>query len=527
MTDKAEKIRIGLFIFILFSSMFYIFYRISLDNEDFPYTKKGVLNYQSLTYSENGKLLLKGEWEFYWNHFYFPQDFIIGNEYPLPGREFIDFPKSWERVYSRGQKNQTNSSFGYATYRLRITGLSTMVEYALMVPAINSSYTLWINGVRMLNSGMPGVSSKLSIDDGRPGSVSFSTNTGQVSIILHISNFSHRRGGPLQYMFLGRDEEVASFVADKTIFAGMGIVFSLVMALFLVFLDINYRIYYKETFLILLLIALAVRISVSDSLLLLRLFPEISWEIIQKLKYITTYCIGPLLLLVELEQYKKERSPLVGYSLAGVFLILVVIIIVSTRYFYSSLNCLFDLYEISCFIYIGYLLYNAIRSKKDRYLLNTLGVFLFFILFINIRLFIEGFLPTGKVSLSAVMNVIFNDQYYTQSYTPIFIFLSFLPYLAIFIYYVFSKIDYIIFFQKNNNSEITINQSERFEALKLTEREVEIVEALIKGYSNQEIAEKCFISVGTVKNHLSHIYRKTNCSSRSKLIKLFIGHDNI
>jgi len=83
-----------------------------------------------------------------------------------------------------------------------------------------------------LNSGMPGVNSKLSIDDGRPGSVSFSTDTGNVSIILHISNFSHSRGGPLQYMFLGRDTEVASFIADKTIFAGLGIVFSLVISNF-------------------------------------------------------------------------------------------------------------------------------------------------------------------------------------------------------------------------------------------------------------------------------------------------------
>ena len=526
MSDKAEKIRIGLFIFILLSSVFYIFYRISLDNEDFPYTKKGVLNYQSLTFSENGKLLLKGEWEFYWNHFYFPQDFIIGNEYSLPGREFIDFPQSWEKIYSRSQTNQTNSSFGYATYRLRITGLSKRIKYSLMVPAINSTYTLWINGERKLNSGMPGVNSKLSIDDGRPGSVSFSTNSGKASIVLHVSNFSHRRGGPLQYMFLGRDTEVASFIADKTIFAGMGIIFSLLMAVFLIFLDINYRMYYKETFLILLFFALAVRISVSDSLLLLRLFPNISWEVIQKLKYISTYCIGPLLLLVEMEQYKKKNSEVAGYSLAGIFLILVTIIIFSTRYFYSSLNYLFDIYELLCFIYIGYLLFNAIRSKKDLYLLNTTGVFLFFVLFINIRLFIEGFLPSGKVSISAVMNIIFNDQYYTQSYTPIFIFLSFLPYLSIFIFYIFSKIDYIILYQKQNNSQITLDQSDRFKELKLTEREVEIVEALIEGYSNIEIAEKCFISVGTVKNHLSHIYRKTNCSSRSKLIKLFIGHDN-
>ena len=133
LSDSTGKIKIGLYIFILLSSMFCIFDRISLDDEEFPYTKKGVLNYQSLTFSENGKLLLKGEWEFYWNHFYFPQDFIIGNEYSLPGREFIDFPQSCKRIYSRNQKSQTNSSFGYATYRLRINGLSRRVKYGLMV----------------------------------------------------------------------------------------------------------------------------------------------------------------------------------------------------------------------------------------------------------------------------------------------------------------------------------------------------------------------------------------------------------
>jgi hypothetical protein len=69
LSDKTGNIRIILFIFILFFSMFYIFYRISLNNEELPFSKKGVLNYLSLSYSENGKLLLRGEWEFYWNKF--------------------------------------------------------------------------------------------------------------------------------------------------------------------------------------------------------------------------------------------------------------------------------------------------------------------------------------------------------------------------------------------------------------------------------------------------------------------------
>lgn len=42
----------------------------------------------------------------------------------------------------------------------------------------------------------------------------------------------------------------------------------------------------------------------------------------------------------------------------------------------------------------------------------------------------------------------------------------------------------------------------------LTGRETEIVSVIIKGHSNDQIARTLFISRGTLKNHLSNIYRK-------------------
>ncbi len=42
----------------------------------------------------------------------------------------------------------------------------------------------------------------------------------------------------------------------------------------------------------------------------------------------------------------------------------------------------------------------------------------------------------------------------------------------------------------------------------LTQREKEILDLLILGYSNQKIAKALFISIHTVKAHIESIYRK-------------------
>jgi LuxR family maltose regulon positive regulatory protein len=52
----------------------------------------------------------------------------------------------------------------------------------------------------------------------------------------------------------------------------------------------------------------------------------------------------------------------------------------------------------------------------------------------------------------------------------------------------------------------------------LTPREVEILRLVVAGHSNQAIAEQLFISIWTVKSHLTKIYRKVDVSSRSQAI---------
>jgi NarL family two-component system response regulator LiaR len=53
---------------------------------------------------------------------------------------------------------------------------------------------------------------------------------------------------------------------------------------------------------------------------------------------------------------------------------------------------------------------------------------------------------------------------------------------------------------------------------KLTQRELEIITLLSQGWTNLEIASKLFISVSTVKNHISSIYKKMDVTSRSAAV---------
>jgi len=55
----------------------------------------------------------------------------------------------------------------------------------------------------------------------------------------------------------------------------------------------------------------------------------------------------------------------------------------------------------------------------------------------------------------------------------------------------------------------------------LSRREHEILDHLLRGYANKEIATRLSISVFTVKNHLRHIYEKLHVRSRTEVVLRF------
>jgi len=59
----------------------------------------------------------------------------------------------------------------------------------------------------------------------------------------------------------------------------------------------------------------------------------------------------------------------------------------------------------------------------------------------------------------------------------------------------------------------------------LSEREHEVLGLLALGHTNQEIAERLFISVRTAETHRAHIMRKLGLRSRAELVRYALAHD--
>ncbi|MCA9874205.1 MAG: response regulator transcription factor, partial [Anaerolineales bacterium] len=52
----------------------------------------------------------------------------------------------------------------------------------------------------------------------------------------------------------------------------------------------------------------------------------------------------------------------------------------------------------------------------------------------------------------------------------------------------------------------------------LTERELDILSLIAQGQSNRQIADALFISVGTVKGHVNHIFSKLDVQNRTQAV---------
>lgn len=57
------------------------------------------------------------------------------------------------------------------------------------------------------------------------------------------------------------------------------------------------------------------------------------------------------------------------------------------------------------------------------------------------------------------------------------------------------------------------------EGIELSSREREVLANIAQGYSNQEIADRLFVSLNTVKSHTNNIYSKLNVKRRTQAIE--------
>ena len=101
-----------------------------------------------------------------------------------------------------------------------------------------------------------------------------------------------------------------------------------------------------------------------------------------------------------------------------------------------------------------------------------------------------------------------------------------LTHLSYAMFSIFAFLDLCGYFFSNysRSMDITVYRQSLKDKFELSDRELEVLELLARGDSNNGIAERLHISVNTVKSHIKRIYKKLEISSRLQLMNLLSGN---
>ncbi len=164
-----------------------LFFLVSCEKQNFketPWVEKGVLDLRGWDFLKDGSAYPKGEWEFYWEKLYYPDDFKEESKPEMTG--YIINPGAWQNFELNGKPLPDR---GYATYRakIKIDPQEELLAVRLWWPPI--SYKLYINGRLIMDCGKPDTSLESYHHNWYNRTEPFKADTGELEIIIAMADF--------------------------------------------------------------------------------------------------------------------------------------------------------------------------------------------------------------------------------------------------------------------------------------------------------------------------------------------------
>ncbi|TGL88698.1 serine/threonine protein phosphatase [Leptospira congkakensis] len=343
-----------------------------------PKVEKGVLSAESYLRDQTKTIELVGEWEYYPGLLISPTELTSLETIREPN--FFKVPGVWSDSFiNRGFL----AGDGYATFTVEILHGQKGIPLSLKVPEMETAYNLFVDGVRLTSNGIVSASYQTGKPEYRPRIVDFFPKENQTSIVLQISNYHHRKGGPAQVITIGNTSEI-HHQYESAILRDMLLVGSILfMGIYHVFLYWNRK---KDPFTFwfaLTCVLVALRVFITGNKYLVQIFPNLPWELHLKLSYLSFFLIIPIFSKYVYLLFKPYFSRLF-YELIRYFGFAFCFIVLVTRSsFYTYLMVPFQIFTLIGVIYTFFVIIRAIRDSSPGSILFLVSFTIFIASFIN------------------------------------------------------------------------------------------------------------------------------------------------
>ena len=350
--------------------------------------KNGLVDLQNWNLQQDPIIKLRGDFDFW------PMRFIDPSEIDhFPPPKTAKVPADWNGVLS---DHYLLDGRGYATYRVKIVLPEKTAPLSLKLYDISTAYTLFINGQAIITIGKPDTLPQQATPRYEPTIVDIPTHEQTLELVFHVANFSHRRGGIWENIFLGESETLkqANLRQHYLDFFLIGCI--LMMAFYHLGLYLLNRKNLAVLFFSLFCFDIVVRLLVTHGIHVYVLFPHIPWADLIRLEYLSLFLSVPLFARFLKALYPNEfDNRFLTYGEPFVYLCTLVTMVFPPIIF-TFTSPLFQLFLLLSLIYGGIILRKAIQNSRENASLMLAGFTILFGFALNDILNVNNILNNGE-----------------------------------------------------------------------------------------------------------------------------------
>ena len=293
---------------------------------------------------------VRGEWAYY------PSQ--LADDLADGPAGYVPVQHSWPKLPG------TQHEFGFATYRIVLTGLEVNRLYGFFIQDEFSAYRLSVNGAEIASNGLVGKSRETYRPAVHTETGFFKPNVlGQAEVVMEIANFDRSNGGFYNAPLLGFAEVINRYYLNLVSLEVFIIAFLLALGLFFAILSIADH---DRHILLMAVFAFmgVLRIISTGSHVICLIFPQIPLQAIIWLEYLSGYLLIPLALMLFNSFGLWHRSRwLHRILLASIPAIILFVVLVSNYVLTKSYDYLRILIALIA-IYCIWLLFQGIRKRE-------------------------------------------------------------------------------------------------------------------------------------------------------------------